>query len=133
MPNWAYTKDVLMTVEHDAENCTVCINRNKRKKKKRYCGNIFVESVLQGKTVGSKMFVRSALIRKNLVVDYLEKDVMQNHLWNVCVMFLVLLKNLRGRSTGVVHQTPRKVKCIGVKAFQDAQLELGDGYFESEK
>ena len=33
-------------------------------------------------TVASKMFVRSALIRKNLVVDYLEKDVMQTHLVN---------------------------------------------------
>ena len=30
-----------LTVEHDAENCTVCINRNKRKKKKDIVEYIF--------------------------------------------------------------------------------------------
>ena len=122
-----------LTVEHDAENCTVCINRNKRKKKILW-KHIRWESVLQGKTVASKMFVRSALIRKNLVVDYLEKDVMQTHLVNCLRDVFDVINEFKGKKAQAWFiKPPEKSNASGVKAFQDAKLELGEGYFESEK
>ena len=111
-----------LTVEHDAENCTVCINRNKRKKKILW-KHIRWESVLQGKTVASKMFVRSALIRKNLVVDYLEKDVMQTHLVNCLRDVFDVINEFKGEKAQAWFIKPQKSQMhLGLRHFKMQNL-----------
>ena len=107
-----------------------CINRNKRKKD--IMETYSLESVLWPKRLSKCLW--SALIRKNLVVDYLEKDVMQTHLVK-CLrdVFGVIEKSKGEEVQAWFIKPPEKSNASGVKAFQDAQLELGDVYFESEK
>ena len=74
-----------LTLEHDADNCMVCQEKNNRFKKKNKKKQINVQkefkkilwkhidwdSVFKGVITAPKMFMKSALIRKNLIMKYI--------------------------------------------------------------
>ena len=66
-----------------------------------------LESVLQGKTVASNVCQVGA-DRKNLVVDYLEKDVMQTHLVNCLRDVFDVINEFKGKKAQAGSSNPQK-------------------------
>jgi hypothetical protein len=130
-----------LTLDHDSSNCSVCKQKNNRFRKRRVetkkkvlWKHINWDSVFQGNETSPKMFMKSAFIRKNLILKYISKD---------CSIKTFTVSNLedvqkivtdhKNKIESWIIKPPEKSNAVGVRAFQDPVIELGHNYFSEQK
>ena len=136
-----------LTLEHDADNCMVCQEKNNRFKKKNKKKQINVQkefkkilwkhidwdSVFKGNITAPKMFMKSALIRKNLIMKYTSKDNIKTFTINNLNEIKEIINNNNNNNINAwIIKPPEKSNAVGVKAFKNPDVDLGEIYFQKE-